>query len=130
MNEDAPITDPTKPGQLTTEFWTNIFTQVVGAVMAIAALFGHHLDGSYLQPLIGMAALVAMGISAAYYSHSRATVKAAIATSIAAMPTPTLPTDPTASDVPADLGADPSSGSEDTLDDSEQQAAMESRGAN
>jgi hypothetical protein len=114
-----PTTDPTKPGYLTSEFWTNVLTIVISGFVGVAALFGHHLDGSNLQPLIGLGALIGMGISAAYYSHSRGTVKAGISHAIAAMPTPEGVFDVTdASNLPS---------TEDSMDDASQEAAQSSR---
>lgn len=76
--------ESTKPGYLTTEFWTTVLTQVLGGVLGVAALFGHNLDGSKYQPLIGLGALLAVGIASAYYAHSRGKVKAATAVAPAA----------------------------------------------
>lgn len=81
MTQPDPTNDPNypplKPGWATTEFWVTIITTVVSAVIALAALLGHNLDGSNLQPLIGFAAMLAAGAATAYYNHSRGTTKAA-----------------------------------------------------
>lgn len=75
-----------KPGPRTTEFWITVFTSAIGAFVAIAGLFGHNLDGSKLQPLIPMAALIAVGVANAWYSHGRSQVKAAAITLAPATP--------------------------------------------
>lgn len=92
MSQPAPVDDPgavlttttttstyptLKPGWTTSEFWVTVFTTVLSAVLAIAALFGHNLDGSNLQPLIGLAGLIASGLAVSYYNHSRGVAKAA-----------------------------------------------------
>lgn len=77
VSAGATLADTVKPGYLTTEFWTTVIFQVVTSVVALAALFGHNLDGSSFQPFVGVGALLAAGIAQAVYSHSRGKVKAA-----------------------------------------------------
>ncbi len=83
---------PVKPGYLTTEFWTNVLVQLLNVAIQVATLFGHSFNGSTLQPLIPVAALVAAGIAQAYYAHSRAVVKAS--PSPVAVPLPPAPSGP------------------------------------
>lgn len=69
--------NPDAPGFTTTEFWTTMLVHLVTGIVTISSLFTHTpFDASGLQPLIPVAALVMSGIAQAYYSHSRAHVKA------------------------------------------------------
>jgi len=65
-----------EPGYTTTEFWTTLLTHVIAGAVAFIALF-KHFDTANVQAVVPAVALVAAAIAQAFYSHSRATVKAA-----------------------------------------------------
>lgn len=65
-----------KPGYLTTEWWANVFVQVVG-LLVVTGVIKPETQGQ-LAALIPAAALVAMAISQAIYSWSRGNVKVAM----------------------------------------------------
>lgn len=75
----APVDGPplTKPGFETSEWWLALGSSVATLVVAIVALFGKHLNGDSLTPIIGAVAVLGPVIASAYYSHSRGVVKAA-----------------------------------------------------
>lgn len=62
-----------KPGYLTTEFWTTVLTGVISVVV----LFNSNLNSDKLSALIPVASMIMVGISTAFYSHSRGAVKSA-----------------------------------------------------
>lgn len=62
-----------KPGYLTTEFWATILTHVI----TIVTLLNVPLNTNKLTALVPVAALIMSAVAQAFYSHSRATVKAA-----------------------------------------------------
>lgn len=66
-----------KPGVTTSEFWQSLLVQVVSAVVGLGTLFHAHFDLSGLQVLIPSIAMLAAAIASAFYSRSRATIKAA-----------------------------------------------------
>lgn len=72
-----------KNGVRTTEFWSTVGLHVLNGVIAVAALFGKQLDGSQLQPLIGIAALFASSIAQGVYVIGRSKVKTADAAVVA-----------------------------------------------
>lgn len=67
----------TKPGYQSSEWWLALGTSVATIVVAIVALFGKHLNGDTLTPIIGAVAVLGPVIASAFYSHSRGQVKAA-----------------------------------------------------
>lgn len=77
----APVVIPNdpgvKPGVKTTEFWFTVFTNIIGAVVAIATLLGKNIDKNSLLALVPVASLLVAGLVTAYYNHSRGQVKQA-----------------------------------------------------
>lgn len=79
--EGGPPAQP-KPGYLTTEWWTTMLFNAIGAVLAFVALFNNHVLSQNVsahveqfRPFIGVAAILASGIATAYYARSRSHVK-------------------------------------------------------
>ncbi len=65
-----------KPGYLTTEFWTNVFVQLVNLLATVIVLKDKDFDKSTLEPLIPVASMLAAAAAQAWYAHSRGVVKA------------------------------------------------------
>lgn len=66
-----------KPGVRTSEFYVQVFTQVLAAVVALAAVFGRQVDPGPWQPVIGVIAVVASTLGGGWYAHARAKIKTA-----------------------------------------------------
>src|SRR5690348_13385417 len=79
---------PVKPGANTTELWTAASTNLLSFAVAIATIVGHPFDSSALQALVPAVAMIAASITSAFYSRSRAVVKAAAHTAAGVIPTP------------------------------------------
>ena len=99
----GPLPDPiaVKPGLQTSEFWTALGTAIATTVVAVLALFGKHIDGTTLQPLIGAAAILGPIIVSAAYSLSRGNVKAAAHAAGGALQAVTLAAQPALAAAPA-----------------------------
>lgn len=67
----------TKPGFQSSEWWTAVGTSLITTAVAVAALFGRHLNGSALTTIVGAVAILGPAIASAFYSISRGNVKAA-----------------------------------------------------
>lgn len=60
-----------KPGYLTTEFWVTVLTGILGLV----TLFIPNVDSDRFGAIVQAAALLMVGLTTAFYSHSRSKVK-------------------------------------------------------
>lgn len=76
----------TKPGYLTTEFWTTSFLHLISFLAVVWTLLGRSGDLSpTLAPLVPVAALVASAVAQAVYSLCRGQVKVGAVTAAAAL---------------------------------------------
>jgi hypothetical protein len=73
-----------EPGLGTTEFWTSLLTSLLSLGVGVATLVGSDFDPTGAQALIPAAATLAAAISAAVYTHSRASLKGTVRTAQAA----------------------------------------------
>ena len=76
-----------KPGIKTTEFWSTVLFHVITVVSLVLTATGSAFDTSKLNALVPVAALIASGAAQAFYSLSRAKVKAA-PVAVAEVPAP------------------------------------------
>lgn len=65
------------PGYTTTEFWQTLIVQALSIAVVAASLAGTNLKLDGVQAVVPSVAVVAAAIAQAFYSHSRAQVKAA-----------------------------------------------------
>ena len=65
------------PGYTTTEFWQTLLVNLVACGVAIGSLFSNNFNLDGLNAIVPSVAVVAAALSQLFYSHSRATVKAA-----------------------------------------------------
>jgi hypothetical protein len=72
-----------KPGWTTTEFWQTLLVQALTASVAIGAMFKSNFNLNGVQAVVPAVAVLAAALAQAYYSHSRAVVKAAAQNSAA-----------------------------------------------
>jgi len=72
-----------KPGWTTTEFWQTLLVQALTAIVAIGAMFKSNFNLDGVQAVVPAVAVLAAALAQAYYSHSRAVVKAAAQNSAA-----------------------------------------------
>ena len=80
-----------KPGWTTTEFWQTLLVQALTAIIAIGAMFKSNFNLDGVQAVIPAVAVLAAALAQAYYSHSRAVVKAAAQNSAAQAASATAP---------------------------------------
>ena len=99
-----------KSGPTTTEFWQTLLVQALTAIVAIGSLFKSNFNLDGVQAVVPAVAVLAAALAQAYYSHSRAVVKAAAqnaAAQVVSAQPPTPPEDPARIDkiVPESNGA-------------------------
>lgn len=91
------MTDPTKPGVKTSEFWVTILTAALAFAAALSSAMGWAFDATRYQTLIPVAATVLAGLVAHGFVLSRAKVKTA---AINAAPVTVVQEVPSASTTP------------------------------
>ena len=73
----APDPGAVKPGWTTTEFYQTLLVNVIAAIVAIVTLFKTNFNLNGVQAAVPAVALAAATVSQAFYTLSRAKVKAA-----------------------------------------------------
>jgi hypothetical protein len=82
------MNDPTTPGTVkagwrTTEFWQSLLVQLITIAVAIGSIFKSNFNLNGVQAVVPSIAVFAAALTQAFYSHSRAVVKAAAQNSAA-----------------------------------------------
>jgi hypothetical protein len=80
---NQPTPGVVKPGWTTTEFWQTLLVQALTAIVAIGTMFRSNFNLDGVQAVVPAVAVLAAALAQAYYSHSRAVVKAAAQSSAA-----------------------------------------------
>jgi hypothetical protein len=71
---DPPLPPPPKPGWQTTEFWINVFVQIV-AMLSAAGVLSSDEAGQWQSVAVIAGGLIASVISSVMYTKSRTTAK-------------------------------------------------------